>query len=229
MRNYRFLAFFLVAFFVLGLTACEMSASTPPPSSDDAAEQPAPDVTSDVMDLLLEAKQTTEAESGGEATEDSAAPGEDDTSPGAATEEDEATASEAETESAQEDAADPEPEIVAPEFDIPSSYTVRAGEFPYCIARRFDISPNALLNANGLSGASMVYPGTVLTIPKNAGSFNAGPRSLRAHPVKYTILAGDTVYYIACLFGDVDPRAIEEVNGLTGAYTLGVGQVIQIP
>lgn len=228
MRNYRFLTFLLVALFVLGLTACEMSASTPPPS-DDAAEQPASQVTSDVMDTLTEAKQTADAESEGVVTEDTAPIADDAASPDTSAEAEEAPVAEGESEPAQEDPVEPELIIVAPEFDVPNSYTLRAGEFPYCIARRFDISPDALMNANGLSRTSMVYPGTTLTIPKSAGSFNAGPRALRAHPVKYTILAGDTVYYIACLFGDVDPRAIEAVNGLTGAYTLGVGQVIQIP
>ncbi len=222
MRNYRFLAFFLVALFVLGLTACEKSASTPPPSSADGTESPLLEGTQSAMDALgIMATQTAAAATGGGTGVD-------------ATQQVPLSTAEAETDQTvptptQEAAAEPEPEIVVPEFEVPNTYALRAGEFPYCIARRFDIAPGALLNANGLSIASMVYPGTTLTIPKDAGSFNAGPRSLRAHPVKYTVMAGDTVYYIACLFGDVDPRAIEAVNGLTGAYTLSVGQVIQIP
>ncbi len=218
MRNYRFLAFFLVALFVLGLTACERSVPTPLPSTDDADEHPVPAETSEVMNILTDiAQQTAVAESGGEVTSATPVEAEEPTPP-----EDVPTPT-------QEAPAEPEPETVVPEFEVPNTYTLRAGEFPYCIARRFNIAPNALLNTNGLSRTSMVYPGTTLTIPKNAGSFNAGPRSLRAHPVNYTIIAGDTVYSIACLFGDVDPRAIEAVNGLTGAYTLGVGQVINIP
>ena len=221
MRNYRFLAIILVALFVLGLTACEKSASTPPPSSDDGTDS---EGTPSVMNALLGnvATQTAVAVSGGEATEDPVVLVEEVALPTAEAEIDQTVPT-----PTQEAAA--EPEIVVPEFEVPSTYTLRAGEFPYCIARRFDIAPGVLLNVNSLSSASMVYPGTTLTIPKDAGSFNAGPRALRAHPVKYTIMAGDTVYSIACLFGDVDPRAIEAVNGLTGAYTLGVGQAIQIP
>ncbi|MFH1634481.1 MAG: LysM peptidoglycan-binding domain-containing protein [Chloroflexota bacterium] len=225
MRNYRFLAFFLVALFVLGLTACEKSASTPPSSSADGTESPLLEGTQSPMDVLVGmTTQTAVAETGGGTGVDATQPSEEVPLPTAEAETDQTVPT-----PTQEAAAEPEPEIVAPEFEVPNTYTLRAGEFPYCIARRFDVAPGALLNANGLSSASMVYPGTTLTIPKDAGSFNAGPRSLRAHPVKYTIMAGDTVYSIACLFGDVDPRAIEAVNGLTGAYTLSVGQVIQIP
>jgi LysM repeat protein len=115
------------------------------------------------------------------------------------------------------------------EYSVPDKYTLQKGEFPFCIARRFNISPGALLAANGLTSSSVTYAGQTLTIPKNAGAFDAGPRALRAHPEKYTIRAGDTVYSIACLYGDVDPRAIEEVNGLSGAYTLPVGNTLQIP
>jgi LysM repeat protein len=42
-------------------------------------------------------------------------------------------------------------------------------------------------------------------------------------------VAGDTIYTIACAFGDVDPNAIIVVNGLESPYTLTPGQVLQIP
>jgi len=115
------------------------------------------------------------------------------------------------------------------EYSVPNSYTLQKGEFPFCIARRFNISPGALLAANGLTSSSVTYVGQTLTIPKNAGAFDAGPRALKAHPEKYTVRAGDTVFSIACLYGDVDPRAIEDANGLSGAYTLQVGDSLQIP
>ncbi|RME07399.1 MAG: LysM domain-containing protein [Anaerolineae bacterium] len=115
------------------------------------------------------------------------------------------------------------------DFPVPDTYTLQRGEFPFCIARRFDIAPSALLAANGLSTSSVTYPGTVLKIPKDAPHYNLGSRALRNHPTTYTVQAGDTVYSIACLFGDVDPRAIEAVNGLQGSYTLTPGQTLQIP
>jgi LysM repeat protein len=129
-----------------------------------------------------------------------------------------------------EEPQQPEATAVPPQdYPVPDEYTLRKGEFPYCIARRFDIAPNALLAANGLNNSSVTYAGQTLKIPKDAGSFNAGPRELRSHPDQYTVQAGDTVYSIACVYGSVDPRAIEDANGLSGAYTLQVGDVLQIP
>ena len=106
---------------------------------------------------------------------------------------------------------------------------MQKGEFPFCLARRFNVAPSALLSANGLTTSSVTYPGQTLKIPKDAAKYNAGDRALKAHPTEYTVQAGDTVFSIACLFGDVDPRAIEDHNGLSGAYTIKVGQVLVIP
>lgn len=227
MKNYRFLAFILVAMFVLGLTACELSASTPPPPPDEGIDAEGTQSAMAVLEGL--ATQTAVVAGGDEVTLDPAPPADDLAVPDTPAEEGEPLPIAELPVPTPETPVEPEQIIVAPEYEVPSTYTLRAGEFPYCIARRFDIAPDALLNASGLSSASMVYPGTTLTIPKDAGPFNAGPRSLSTHPVEYTVKANDTVYSIACLFGDVDPRAIEAVNGLTGAYTLNVGQGIQIP
>ena len=82
---------------------------------------------------------------------------------------------------------------------------------------------------NLFNSSTVTYVGQTLTIPKNAGSFDAGPRSLRNHPDKYTVRAGDTVYSIACLYGDVDPRAIADNNGISVDASLTPGQTLQIP
>jgi len=130
----------------------------------------------------------------------------------------------------------PTPEIlVAPQAQPtvvtirPATYTLQKGEFPYCIARRFNVNPADLLALNnlGLAQSSMLQPGLVLQIP-NSGAFTAD-RALKAHPVQYTVLAGDSIYSVACLFGDVDPVNIAAVNGLSSPFTLSAGQVLQIP
>jgi LysM repeat protein len=110
----------------------------------------------------------------------------------------------------------------------PSGYTLKPGEFPYCIARRFNVDPNQLLQANGLSSNSYYYSGTRLKIPKDADSF-PGDRSLNTHPATYTVLEGDNIYKIACKYGDVFPEAIVQVNGLSEPYTLTPGQQLTIP
>ncbi|NCT20937.1 LysM peptidoglycan-binding domain-containing protein [bacterium] len=109
----------------------------------------------------------------------------------------------------------------------PASYTLSVGEFPYCIARRFNINPDELLTLNGLSDGQILQPGLTLRIPQT-GIFPAD-RALKPHPTTYTVYSGDTLSGIACKFGDVDPVNIATVNGLSATTTLTVGQVLQIP
>jgi LysM repeat protein len=51
--------------------------------------------------------------------------------------------------------------------DIP--YTVQAGETIFSIGRRFGINPWAIVAANHLSNANLIYPGQVLVIPGVTG------------------------------------------------------------
>lgn len=125
----------------------------------------------------------------------------------------------------------PVPVIVVPTLTPghPSVYTLQKGEFPYCIARRFNVDPTALLAANGLSltSAQDLQPGLQLTIP--SGSTFPGPRALSPHPATYTVQVDDTIYRIACHFGDVDPTSIALANNITLTTPLVTGQVLNIP
>ncbi len=110
----------------------------------------------------------------------------------------------------------------------PPYYILQPGEFPYCIARRFNVDPKELLALNGLSLGMLYSPGLVLNIPQTGNPFPV-PRSLLAHPIpNYTVMQATTVYRLACQFGDVDPVAIMQVNGLTSP-NLSPGQTIAIP
>jgi len=115
-----------------------------------------------------------------------------------------------------------------PEFEVPNRYTLQRGEYIFCIARRFNVNPSELLSLNGLSQNQTVYPGTRLEIPKTGNPF-PGNRELRDHPTTYTVASGDTIYTIACMFGDVDPRAIAAANGLQEPYRLNPGDRLHIP
>jgi LysM repeat protein len=115
-----------------------------------------------------------------------------------------------------------------PPLTVPDSYRLRGGEFPFCIARRFNVDPGELLSLNGLGPNSASVAGMTLQIPKTGNPF-PGERALRAHPTTYNVRAGDTVNSIACLFGDVDPNAILAVNGLGEGQELQSGQTLQIP
>jgi len=116
----------------------------------------------------------------------------------------------------------------APVGSRPATYTLQRGEFPYCIARRFDVDPDALLSLNGLSSGNIYYPNLTLKIPQS-GNF-PGTRALRNHPASYTVPSStDTVYGIACLFGDVDPAAIAQANNISVGAALTAGQQLSIP
>ncbi len=217
-------------FFAIGLAACVRSAATPMPEPDSPS--PTNDGTLEPFDYLELQRQTSVV-----LTENASISGEAEATeppkPTATPEPQEEAEGEEEQEQEPEEEAEEEEQESQPavkeEYPIPDSYTLNTGEFPYCIARRFDIAPSALLNTNNLNRSSVVYPGTTLTIPKNAPNFNEGPRALRQHPTTYTVRGGDTIYSIACLFGDVFPQAIADANGLEGSYTLNVGQTIKIP
>lgn len=111
---------------------------------------------------------------------------------------------------------------------LPAKYTLKTGEFPYCIARRFNVDPGALLRANGLTTYSVYYAGMELQIPQNAAKF-PGSRALKPHPATYTVRPGDTLASIACAFGDVDPEMIAFANSFGGNEKVAQGQVIQVP
>jgi len=116
----------------------------------------------------------------------------------------------------------------APVGSRPSSYTLQRGEFPYCIARRFDVNPEELLSLNGLSDGTIYYPNLSLRIPQS-GSF-PGTRALRSHPASYTVAsANETISSVACVFGDVDPAAIAQANGISVGTALTSGQTLSIP
>ena len=113
----------------------------------------------------------------------------------------------------------------------PSTYTLQNGEFPWCIARRFNVDPNDLLVASGLTvgQANSLSAGTVLTIPQTGKAFPEN-RMLHNHPDTYTVdFSSETIYGIACYYGDVDPAAIAQANGLSVNADLTAGQKLTIP
>jgi LysM repeat protein len=111
----------------------------------------------------------------------------------------------------------------------PTSYTLQKGEFPYCIARRFNVDPAQLLSVNGLANGDIYYPNLTLTIPQT-GAF-PGTRALRSHPDTYTVADSTmTLYGVACVYGDVDPAALVQANpNLSLGSALTSGQQITIP
>ncbi|MGA9532375.1 MAG: LysM peptidoglycan-binding domain-containing protein [Anaerolineales bacterium] len=202
----------------LALGACTRSASTPPPSAGETEGTPsglsAQQATMEAVRAEL-LTQTAQASTGEE----------DATSE--ATETPEPT-DVVEVTSAPTSAATGPPAATQATGGVPSTYTLQEGEHPFCIARRFDIDPTQLLNANGLDTDSVISPGMTLTIPQTTSGF-PGERVLYDHPDTYTVASADTIYGIACYYGDVYPQAIAQANGLTEPYDLTPGSVLNIP
>lgn len=112
----------------------------------------------------------------------------------------------------------------------PASYTLQKGEWPICIARRFNLDISTFFSSNGLSMSSKPSAGTVLKIPAE-GAWNTGvygQRALRTHPTTYTVGSGDSINSIACYYGDVDPSQIRAANNLT-SDAVSAGTVLNIP
>lgn len=207
----------LTLFLVLALlgTACNKSASTAPTATPEGASGAA-----NQLEAILNAAATQTAAASGAGPETG----------GGANETSEAAAATATVASGELATATPTVQPTKPPVDltVPDEYTLREGEFPYCIARRFNISATDLLAANGLSPNGLFQPGLKLTIPKNAGEFD-GNRTLSAHPTDFTVRADDTFYSIACVYGDVWPEEIAAANNTTVNADLNAGDVIKIP
>ncbi|HZW04386.1 MAG TPA: LysM peptidoglycan-binding domain-containing protein [Anaerolineaceae bacterium] len=221
----RFALLAAAALLVLLLSACVRPASTPPTGLITAtAELPFEFETggSQINEIIsltqtAQATVTTDAKSPTEA-----APAGETQPPTAPTSSDTPAPSVEPTQA-------PPPAEWNPTPGVPASYTLNKGEHVYCLARRFNVHPGDLLSANGLNANSVLNPGTSLKIPQNSAWPTDSARSLMNHPTSYTVKAGDTVYTVACAFGDADPNGIIAANSLQTPYELTAGQTLQIP
>jgi LysM repeat protein len=205
----------MVVLAALVLSSCERSASKAPVATPTLN-----------LPVTTQAQSVIEAEDLSEqATKEAAETAEDDVE----VIEEEAAEEEVEATAVPEPTATPEPEV--PEVTRPETYALQAGEWPICIARRFDLDLGSFFSLNGLGMDSRPATGTVLKIPAD-GSWSVasyGERALKSHPTTYTVKNGDTIYTVACHFGDVAPEQIAAVNSLEAPYTLTAGQELQIP
>jgi len=229
----RSLMLFVMAITIFSLVACERPASRAPTGGETptatTGEFPLPGVTDEVDDVMgqLEsfATQTAVALMGGTQEAEPTATSEPGVvEPVAPT----PTATSQPVVQAPTATSAPPVAFASPTPGIPNSYTLEPGEHPYCIARRFNVNPEEMLRLSGLSASGSYSPGTRLTIPQSGSKFPAN-RALKSHPTTYTVRSGDTIYTIACDFGDVDPNTLIAANGLSAPYKLSSGQTLNIP
>jgi LysM repeat protein len=190
---------------VLLLAGCRLSASTPPPVTET------PDSAMSTLEAELAIIATQTAVAGGGAETAPTQPPELETTPTGQSESVPPTSPETTEDPPPPPSPTPAPVSTATP-GIPQTYQLKKGEFPFCIARRFNVNQTELLNLNGLGSGSIVPVGYSVKIPQTGNSFH-GQRSLINHPASYTVVAGDTIYTIACKYGSADPNAIISLNG----------------
>lgn len=112
-------------------------------------------------------------------------------------------------------------------------YTLQEGETPKCIARRYNLDWRSLYSKNGINfeNEATIGAGKTLFIPQNTVwmSEQYGERASAPHPADHPVVAGETLYSIACVYGDVSPEAIAIQNGLTSPDQVVPGMVLRIP
>lgn len=119
-----------------------------------------------------------------------------------------------------------------------TSYTIQPGDTLSSIARRFNVSVQAIAAANSIVNPNLIYAGQVILIPDDSAP-PANPDSpttpLPPSPAgpgtsvgTYTIQRGDTLYKIAISHG-VTVAALVQANGITNPNIIYAGQVLIIP
>jgi LysM repeat protein len=227
----------LIALLVLGLAGCERSASTAPAvAPTQTPEFPFPFATIPVANIVAtsttqtakdvvgnSATQTAQAQVGGGAPAKSAKQDGPETATPVATTTVVATTTTVVATSVP---------IPLPTLERPATYQLKQGEWPICIARRYNLDLGLFFAINGLNMESRPYAGYLLRLPLET-SWNPafGDRMLpgRFTPDNYVVQPGDTIWSIACSYGPVNPEAIAVQNGLVAPYFLTPGQTLRIP
>ncbi len=96
-----------------------------------------------------------------------------------------------------------------------SEVVVKPGDTLWSIAKRYGVTPDAILGASGLTGTDL-FPGAVLKLPPGSS----------AAPETYTVRTGDNLYDIAAAF-DLSLDELIAINHFDGA-TLRPGDVLRV-
>jgi LysM repeat protein len=140
-----------------------------------------------------------------------------------------------------------------PQLNAPDSYQVMAGDSLDSIAKKFSLSITALREYNGLSRASIIYVGQMLSLKPTAAAAKAPTPKVptptpsastlsdeisSVDPMRpsgvctihgfHTVQAGETISRIAAVYG-VTTQSVLSSNSLSWSSTIYVGQRLTIP
>lgn len=109
---------------------------------------------------------------------------------------------------------------VPPPTGVGFPYVVQWGDTVFAIARRFGVTMDAIVAANGLPNPNQIRAGQVLIIPSLP---TPGPV-----PGMYVVQPGDNLYRISLKFG-VPIEAIIALNRIANPWYIRAGQCLLIP
>jgi hypothetical protein len=95
------------------------------------------------------------------------------------------------------------------------------------------VNPDELLAQSGLTSAqsNALIPGQRLVIPRTGNPF-PGDRAWHHRPDTFSVgvtYNTDTVYGVACYYGDIEPQVIADANSIAVTSALTSGQKLNIP
>jgi len=108
----------------------------------------------------------------------------------------------------------------------PIVHVVQPGENLFRIALRYGTTVDAIVAANGLSNARMIYAGQRLVIPRGSGNSATAGRPTTTGGT-YVVRPGDTLSQIAQRFGTTT-AALASLNGLANPSFIYAGQVLRL-
>ncbi len=109
----------------------------------------------------------------------------------------------------------------------PEVHVVRRGESIWTIARRNNMSPQALMRLNGKTMRDKLMPGERLILARNAAESSSHGASAEGRRVTHRVRSGDTLFSIARRYG-VTISQLTAWNGISAKTTLKVGQRLTI-
>ena len=107
---------------------------------------------------------------------------------------------------------------------LSGTYVVQRGDTLSAIALRHGVTVWALVQANGLSNANLIYAGQRLTIP---GTSAIAPSPSPAAANTYVVRPGDNLSRIARRFGTT-ATALARLNGIANPSLIYAGQVLRV-
>jgi LysM repeat protein len=107
-------------------------------------------------------------------------------------------------------------------------YTVRTGDTLFGIALQYNTSVAAIMQANGITNANLIYVGQQLAIPSGSAAPSSPPAQPGTGGVVYTVRTGDTLFGIARRYG-VGLQILAQANGIVNPSLIYVGQQLTIP